>query len=125
MPAETTISPPWTACGTLTTEATEMNKHGIQAQKYWSDQLPGRYAQIEDPETFFAHLGTQAEAEIEDRYLLYSEPEVPEESAEDKEARLIQAMSRATEEVYAELVTPSPASQGEPDPEDTGILPAS
>ena len=35
-------------------------------------------------------------------------------------------MSRATEEVYAELVTPSPASQGEPsaDP-DPEIPPAS
>ena len=27
-----------------------------------------------------------------------------------------QAMNRATEEVFAELVTPGPASQGEPDP---------
>lgn len=37
------------------------------------------------------------------------------ESAEDKQARLTQ-MNRAAEEVFAELVTPSPASQGEPDP---------
>jgi hypothetical protein len=33
----------------------------------------------------------------------------------DKQARLIQAMNRAAEEVFAELVTPSPAGQGEPD----------
>ena len=101
-----------------------MNHHGVQAQKYWSDQLPARYAQIEDPETFFANLGDQAGAEIEDRYLQYAEPEVPGESAEEKEARLTQAMSRAIEEVYAELVTPSPASQGEPDPQDAEIPPA-
>jgi hypothetical protein len=73
---------------------------------------------VEDPETFFTRLGEQADAEIEDRYLGYAGPDIPGESAEDKQARLTQAMSRATEEVFAELVTPSPASQGEPDPED-------
>jgi hypothetical protein len=34
------------------------------------------------------------------------------------QGKLIQAMNRAAEEVHAELVTPSPASQGEPDPEE-------
>jgi hypothetical protein len=59
------------------------------------------------------NLGEQADAEIEDLYLEYAGLEIPGESAEDKQARLTQALSRATEEVYAELVTPSPASQGE------------
>ena len=67
---------------------------------------------------FFTELGEQADAEIEDRYLECAGPDIPEESAEDKQARLTQAMNRATEEVFAELVTPSPASQGEPDLED-------
>lgn len=40
------------------------------------------------------------------------------ESAKDKQARLTQVMNRAAEEVFAERVTPSPASQGEPDPKD-------
>jgi hypothetical protein len=68
-------------------------------------------------ETFFTELGEQADAEIEDRYLDYVGPDVAGESAEDKQARLTKAMNGATEEVFAELVTPSPACRGEPDPE--------
>ncbi len=103
-----------------------MNHHGEQAQRHWSRYLPASYSRLEDPARFFTDLGTQAEAEIEDRYLEYAGPEIPGESAEEKQERLAQAMSQATEEVYAELVTPSPASQGEPsaDP-DTEIPPTS
>lgn len=61
---------------------------------------------------FFTELGEQANADIEDRYLEYAGPGIPGESAEDKQVRLIQAMNRASEEVFAEPVTPSPASQG-------------
>ena len=71
---------------------------------------------LENPEQFFTELGEQADAEIEDRYFEYAGPDVGGASAEDKRARLTQAMNRAAEEVFAELVTPSPASQGEPDP---------
>ena len=91
-----------------------MNHYGEQALRHWRRHLPASYSKLEDPARFFTDLGTQAEAEIEDRYLEYAGPEIPGESAEDKQARLAQAMNRATEEVYAELVTPSPASQGEP-----------
>ena len=109
-----------------------MNYHGEQALLHWSRHLPASYSRVEDPETFFTNLGEQADAEIEDRYLEYAGPDVPGETVEDKHARLTQAMNRATEEVYAELVTPSPASQGEPEPdedededEDEETLPAS
>lgn len=102
-----------------------MNQHGATAQLHWRTYLPARYSELEDPDRFFTDLGTQAETEIEDRYLQYSEPEIPGESAEDKQARLTEAMSRAIEEVYAELITPSPASQGEPEPQDAEIPPAS
>ena len=103
-----------------------MNHYGEQAHRHWSRYLPASYGRLEDPETFFSQLGEQADAEIEDLYLEYAGPEIPEESAEEKQERLTQAMNRATEEVYAELVTPSPASQGEPsaDP-DLEIPPAS
>jgi hypothetical protein len=67
---------------------------------------------VEDPETLFTELGEQADAEIEDRYLEYAGPDVLGESAEDKQARLTQAMNRAAEEVFAELVTPSPGQPG-------------
>ena len=95
-----------------------MNRYGAQALEHWRAYLPASYSRVEDPEQFFTLLGEQADAEIEDGYLAYAGPDVAGESAEDKQARLTQAMNRATEEVFVELVTPSPASQGEPDPED-------
>lgn len=103
-----------------------MNHHGEQAQRHWRRYLPTSYGRLEDPQTFFANLGEQADAEIEELYLEYAGPETPGESAEDKQKRLTQAMNRATEEVYAYLVTPSPASQGEPtDDQDQEASPAS
>jgi hypothetical protein len=103
-----------------------MNHHGEQAKSHWSRYLPASYGRLEDPETFFSQLGDQADAEIEDLYLEYAGPEIPGESAEEKQERLTQAMNRATEEVYAYLVTPSPASQGEPqEDQDQETSPAS
>jgi len=103
-----------------------VNRYGAEALEHWRACLPASYGRVENPEEFFTLLGEQADAEIEDRYLEYAGPDVAGESAEDKQARLTQAMNRATEEVFAELVTPSPASQGEPsaDP-DPEIPPAS
>lgn len=95
-----------------------MNRYGAEALEYWRAYLPASYGRVENPEEFFTLLGEQADAEIEDRYLEYAGPDVPGESAEGEQARLTQAMNRVAEEVFAELVTPSPASQGETDPED-------
>jgi hypothetical protein len=95
-----------------------VNRYGADALEYWRAYLPASYGRAENPEEFFTLLGEQADAEIEDRYLEYAGPDAAGVSAEDKQARLSQAMNRAAEEVFAELVTPSPASQGEPDPED-------
>jgi hypothetical protein len=101
-----------------------VNRYGAEALRHWRVYLPASYGSLEDPVRFFTDLGEQADAGIEDRYLEYAGPDLPEESAEDKQARLTQAMNRAAEEVFAELVTPSLASQGEPDP-DAEIPPAS
>jgi hypothetical protein len=92
-----------------------VNHYGEQALLHWRRHLPTSYGRLEDPVRFITNLGEQADAEIEDRYLLYAGPEVQGESEEDKQARLTQAMNRTTEEVHAELIAPSPASQGEPD----------
>ena len=34
-----------------------MNRYGLMAQKHWVRWLPARYAQIEDPGSFFSELG--------------------------------------------------------------------
>jgi hypothetical protein len=101
-----------------------VNYYGEQALLHWRRYLPASYGRLEDPVRFFTGLGEQADAEIEDRYLTYAGPDVPGESAEDKQERLTQSMNRAAEEVHAELLTPSLASQGEPDSEEE-IPPAS
>jgi hypothetical protein len=89
-----------------------------EALRHWRAYLSARDGSLEDQEEFFTELGEQADAEIEDRYLESAGPDVSGESAEDKQARLTQARNRAAEEVFAEPVTPSPASQVEQDPED-------
>jgi hypothetical protein len=73
-----------------------VNYHGEVALRYWRRYLPATYGRmVKDPETFFTELGEQTDAEIEDRYLTYAGPDVPGESAEDKQARLTQVMNRA------------------------------
>ena len=71
-----------------------MNRYGAEALEHWSAYLPGSYSGLEHPEEFFTELGEQADAEIEDRYPEYAGPDIPGESAEDKQARLTQAMNR-------------------------------
>jgi hypothetical protein len=93
-----------------------VNRYGAEALRHWRAYLPASYGRLEDPEEFFTELGEQADAEIEDRYLEYAGPDVAGESAEDKQARVTQAMNRAARGVFAELATLNPASQSEPDP---------
>jgi len=71
-----------------------VNRYGGEALEHRRTYLPGSYSGLEDPEEFFTELGEQADAEIEDRYLEYAGPDIPGESAEDKQARLTQAMNR-------------------------------
>jgi hypothetical protein len=71
-----------------------VNRYGAETLEHWRTYLPGSYSGLEDPEEFFTELGEQADAEIEDRYLEYAGPDIPGESAEDKQGRLIQAMNR-------------------------------
>jgi hypothetical protein len=41
-----------------------MNRYGAMAQRHWRTWLPGRYAAIKDPESFFAQLGQQVSDRI-------------------------------------------------------------
>lgn len=41
-----------------------MNKYGRLAQRHWQRWLPTRYAQIQDPESFFTGLGDQIEDQV-------------------------------------------------------------
>ena len=37
-----------------------MNQYGEMARRHWARWLPGRFAAIENPETFFTSLGDKA-----------------------------------------------------------------
>ena len=89
-----------------------MNHYGTKALLHWRAYLPTSYGRLEDPMRFFTDLGEQADAETEDRYLDYAGPDLPWESAEEKQERLTQAMNRAVEEVSAELMTRARPDRG-------------
>ena len=42
-----------------------MNHYGQMAREHWARWLPARYAMIQDPDSFFSDLGSQADSEID------------------------------------------------------------
>jgi len=52
-----------------------MNRYGKLAMQHWRDELPDRFAQIDDPETFFSTLGQQVATEIADLSATLAEQE--------------------------------------------------
>jgi len=51
-----------TRCG----ESPKLNQYGRQAMQHWQRIDPERYARIEDPQSFFSDLGSQAAAQIQE-----------------------------------------------------------
>jgi len=90
-----------------------MNRYGLMAQTHWARWLPARYAAIEDPEAFFAGLGTQAAAQIDDLALELAGDDRPGEGYLGKAGRLGQARRQAEEIVLADLIllTPEPGME--------------
>jgi hypothetical protein len=43
-----------------------VNRYGVIAQRHWARWLPGQYAAIGDPESFFTTLGEEAARQIDD-----------------------------------------------------------
>jgi hypothetical protein len=43
-----------------------MNRYGVIAQRHWARWLPGQYATISDPESFFTTLGEEVARQIDD-----------------------------------------------------------
>jgi hypothetical protein len=96
-----------------------MNHYSVTAQRHWARWLPGRYAQITDPDSFFSTLGQEAAQRIED---LATELAGSDPSGEDyltKAGRLKMARLQAEEIVLPELILlppePEPGEDSEPD----------
>jgi hypothetical protein len=99
-----------------------MNRYGLMAQKYWARWLPARYAQIEDPGSFFSDLGKQAAERIDSLALTLAGDDQPGEGYLSKAGRLGQARHQAEEIVLADLILlkpePGAGEETEEDPAD-------
>jgi hypothetical protein len=90
-----------------------MNKYGELAREHWARTDPARYAAIEDPETFFAALGEQAESQIQELAQRLAGPDQPGEEYLQKVGRLNMARLQAEEAVLGELVWIAAPEQSE------------
>jgi hypothetical protein len=97
-----------------------MNHYGELARDHWARWLPGRYAAIEDPDSFFSDLGSQAEARIDALADELAGDDQPGEGFLGKAGRLGEARHRAQQIVLTEdiLLAPEPGADQDEDPEE-------
>ena len=100
-----------------------INKYGAMAQSHWRMWLPNRYAQIEDPSSFFSALGTQVSDQIAALELDLAGPDRPDEDFLTRVGRRNMARLQAEEMVLRELVL-LPAEDSTTDEGDADELPA-
>jgi hypothetical protein len=94
-----------------------MNRYGVMAQKHWARWLPARYAQIEDPDSFFSNLGMQAAERIDQLALALAGDDQPGEGYLGKAGRLGQARHQAEEIVLTEMILLEPEPGADQDQE--------
>ena len=89
-----------------------MNHYGVIARDHWARWLPGRYAAIEDPDSFFSDLGTRTEERIDSLALALAGDDQPGEGFLGKAGRLGEARHRAEQIVLTEdvLLAPEPGA---------------
>ncbi len=108
-----------TCCAILTAEAmTTMNRYGLRARNHWARWLPTRYAQIEDPDSFFASLGQEAADRIQDLMMDLAGDDPAGEGYLEKQARMTTAQMEAEGQVLREMILlePEPGMEGDPAP---------
>lgn len=81
-----------------------MNKYGAMAQSHWKTWLPNRYAQIEDPSSFFSALGIEVSDQLATLELELAGPDRPGEEFLARVGQRNMARMRAEEMVLRELV---------------------
>jgi hypothetical protein len=92
-----------------------MNQYGAMARAHWARWLPGRYATISDPDSFFSSLGQEAATRISDLALQLAGQDQPGEEYLAKVGRLNMARLQAEELVLPELVLLPPEPGADPD----------
>lgn len=84
-----------------------MNRWGALARRHWSEHRPSQYAQIPDPEVFFAAMGERIGAEVHSLARSLAGEDRPGEGYLAKVRRLNTAMVLAREQVLREVLPPS------------------
>jgi hypothetical protein len=80
-----------------------MNQYGSRAQQHWKEFLPKRYGELQDPETFFAHLGEEIQEQVMKLSQALAGEDPPGETYMEKLGRLNMAHLNAESRVLSEL----------------------
>nr|AXV46586.1 hypothetical protein pA58H2_p40 [Arthrobacter sp.] len=99
-----------------------MNTYGKFAQNAWKTLAPSQYESIVDPETWFTNLGVEAENSVDSLSVQIAGHDTPGETYLEKVGRLTSAKNQAEEIVRAEMLTPPPEDQEEPEEDEPSIL---
>jgi len=95
-----------------------MNHYGAIAQEHWARWLPGQYAAIEDPDSFFEDLGNRASDRITELADEIAGDMPPGEGYLERVARLGQARRAAEEMVLHDMILLEPEPGAEEDQEE-------
>ena len=95
-----------------------MNTYGKFAQEAWRTTAPAEYALIPDPDQWFEALGEEAAQRVGELMMELAGPDPMGETYLEKVGRLNAAKMQAEEIVRAEMLTPDPSVQEEPEEED-------
>ena len=100
-----------------------MNTYGKFAQEAWKTTAPAEYALIPDPVQWFEALGEEAAQRVGELMMELAGPDRKGETYLEKVGRLNASKMQAEEIVRAEMLTPDPSVQQEPeeDEEETGV----
>ena len=95
-----------------------MNTYGKFAQEAWKTTAPAEYALIPDPNQWFEALGEEAAQRVGELMMELAGPDRKGETYLEKVGRLYASKMQAEEIVRAEMLTPDPSVQEEPEEED-------
>ena len=95
-----------------------MNTYGKFAQEAWKTTAPAEYALIPDPDQWFEALGEEAAQRVGELMMELAGPDPVGETYLEKVGRLNASKMQAEEIVRAEMLTPDPSVQEEPEEED-------
>ena len=100
-----------------------MNTYGKFAQEAWKTTAPAEYALIPDPDQWFESLGEEAAQRVGELMMELAGPDPVGETYLEKVGRLNASKMQAEEIVRAEMLTPDPSVQQEPeeDEEESGV----